>query len=253
MSDHPQDEFYIGYADRAPAGVARLVRRWITLLLVIGAAAALLVAASQQDFDVATFEFGQTRTFQGLIATSPYPALLVERPGKSVSRYHLVAPGKHGADALVHDLDGRPAELEGSLIYRDDQTMIEIAAGSVTPVTSQGRTVDVRHEPDILGTVTLRGEIVDSKCFLGVMNPATWTPHRACAVRCVSGGVPPMLVVRGTTGVVAYVLLADAQGQPSGKTLLDLIAEPVEVTGRLERHHGQLFLFADRASYRRIP
>jgi hypothetical protein len=60
-------------------------------------------------------------------------------------------------------------------------------------------------------------------------------------------------VVRGSTGVVAYVLLADAQGQPSGKTLLDLLAEPVEVTGRLERHDGQLFLFADRSSYRRIP
>ena len=252
MTHYPQDEFYIGYADRAPAGIARFVGRWTALLVVIGTCAALLVAASQQGYDAATFEFGQARAFQGMIATSPYPALLVERPGKSVSRYHLVAPGKHGAGALVHDLDGRPAELAGSLIYRDDQTMIEVAAGSLAPGRPEDSPVGSRPEPDILGTVTLQGEIVDSKCFLGVMNPATWTPHRACAVRCVSGGVPPMLVVRGSAGVVAYVLLADAQGRPSGKALLDLIAEPVEVTGRLERHDGQLFLFADRSSYRRI-
>jgi len=42
-----------------------------------------------------------------------------------------------------------------------------------------------------LGTQTLVGEIVDSKCFLGVMNPGQLTTHRACAIRCISGGVRP--------------------------------------------------------------
>ena len=47
-----------------------------------------------------------------------------------------------------------------------------------------------------LGKQTFVGEIVDSKCFLGVMNPGRLTPHRACAIRCISGGVPPVLLVR---------------------------------------------------------
>jgi hypothetical protein len=47
-----------------------------------------------------------------------------------------------------------------------------------------------------LGTQTLIGEIVDSKCYLGVMNPGALIPHRACAIRCISGGIPPVLLVR---------------------------------------------------------
>ena len=258
MTRHSSDEFYIGYAERAPIGTTRFVRRWVGIVAVVGVGVAAVVALTQQTFDDATFEFGQTRDFQGRIEATPYPALLVPRPGStdaalSVSRLHLVAQGKHGADDMVRAFDGQggAAALSGTLIYRDDQTMIEVVPGSVEPAPgSAGPAVTPTVED--LGTVTLRGEIVDSKCFLGVMNPATWTPHRACAVRCVSGGIPPMLVVRDSVGVLSYVLLADAQGRPIGKALLDVIAEPVEVTGRLERRSGQLFLFADRPSYRRI-
>ena len=251
------DEFYIGYLDRAPIGTARFVRRWVGILAAVGGGVALLVALTQQPFDDATFEFGQTRDFQGRIEASPYPALLVARPGgtdeaESVSRIHLVAQGKHGADDMVGAFDGRAAGLSGTLIYRDDQTMIEVAPGSVEPAATRNVGPETTQTMEDLGTVTLQGEIVDSKCFLGVMNPATWTPHRACAVRCVSGGIPPMLVVRDSSGVLAHILLADARGRPLGRALLDLIAEPIEVTGRLERHQGQLFLFADSSSYRRI-
>ncbi|NNG15062.1 MAG: hypothetical protein HKM89_01190 [Gemmatimonadales bacterium] len=253
------DEFYIGYADRAPMGIARFVRRWVGILGAVGVGVALLGALTQQSFDDATFEFGQTREFQGHIEATPYPALLIPRPGTtdpalSVSRLHLVAPGKRGADDMIgaFDRQGGAVALSGTLIYRDDQTMIEVIPGSIAPSAPGDVGPATTQTMEDLGTVTLRGEVVDSKCFLGVMNPATWTPHRACAVRCVSGGIPPMLVVRDSAGVLAYVLLADARGRPNGKALLDVIAEPIEVTGRLERHNGQLFLFADRSSYRRI-
>jgi hypothetical protein len=257
MTRPSSDEFYIGYADRAPMGTARFVRRWVGILGAVGVGVALAVALTQQTFDDTTFEFGQTRDFQGRIEVTPYPALLVPRQGatdaaRSVSRLHLVARGKHGADDMVRALNGQAAGLSGMLIYRDDQTMIEVRAGSVEPSALGNGGPAIKQTMEDLGTVTLQGEIVDSKCFLGVMNPATWTPHRACAVRCVSGGIPPMLVVRDSSGVLAHVLLADAQGRPIGRALLDVIAEPIEVTGRLERHNGQLFLFADRSSYRRI-
>jgi hypothetical protein len=257
MTRPSSDEFYIGYADRAPMRTARFVRRWIGILGAVGVGVALVVALTQQAFDDATFEFGQTRDFQGRIEATPYPALLVPRPGStdgalSVSRLHLVAQGKHGADNVVRAFDGQAAAVSGTLIYRDDQTMIEVAPGSVEPSAHGNVGPATTQTVEDLGTVTLQGEIVDSKCFLGVMNPATWTPHRACAVRCVSGGIPPMLVVRDSAGVLAHILLADARGRPIGKALLDVIAEPIEVTGRLERHDGQLFLFADRSSYGRI-
>ncbi|MFO1512850.1 MAG: hypothetical protein U1F83_08070 [Verrucomicrobiota bacterium] len=102
-----------------------------------------------------------------------------------------------------------------------------------------------------LGKQTLLGEIVDSKCFLGVMNPGQLTPHRACAIRCISGGVPPVLLVRQQDGPAAYLLLVSADGKPVNKQVLDMVAEPVEITGDVERQGELLILRADPATYRR--
>src|SRR5947207_1819862 len=99
----------------------------------------------------------------------------------------------------------------------------------------------------VLGRRTLVGEIVDSKCFLGVMNPGQLTPHRACAIRCISGGVPPVLVVRQKNGPAIYLLLVASDGKP----VLDIVAEPVEITGEVEREGDLLILRADPATYHR--
>jgi hypothetical protein len=103
-----------------------------------------------------------------------------------------------------------------------------------------------------LGKQTLVGEIVDSKCFLGVMNPGQLTPHRACAIRCISGGVTPVLLVRQKDGPAVYLLLVSADGKPVNKEVLDLVAEPVEITGEVERQGELLILRADPTTYRRL-
>src|SRR6266511_5317835 len=96
-----------------------------------------------------------------------------------------------------------------------------------------------------LGEHTLVGEIVDSKCYLGVMNPGALTPHRACAIRCISGGIPPVLLVRRSNGPALYFLLVSREGQPVNKEVLNLGAEPVEITGEVEREGNLLILRAD--------
>ena len=101
-----------------------------------------------------------------------------------------------------------------------------------------------------LGRQTLVGEIVDSKCFLGVMNPGQLTPHRACAIRCISGGVPPVLLVRQKDGPAIYLLLVSSDGKPVNKQVLDLVAEPVEITGEVDRQGELLILKADPVTYR---
>jgi hypothetical protein len=103
-----------------------------------------------------------------------------------------------------------------------------------------------------LGRQTLVGEIVDSKCFLGVMNPGQLTPHRACAIRCISGGVPPVLLVRQKDGPATYLLLVSSEGKPVNQQVLDLVAELVEITGEVERQGDLLILRADPATYRRL-
>jgi hypothetical protein len=103
-----------------------------------------------------------------------------------------------------------------------------------------------------LGKQTFTGEIVDSKCYLGVMNPGQLATHRGCAIRCISGGCPPILVVRRKDGPPAYLLLVSAEGKPVNKQVLDMVAEPIEITGEVERQGELLILRADPVTYRRI-
>jgi hypothetical protein len=103
-----------------------------------------------------------------------------------------------------------------------------------------------------LGKQTLVGEIVDSKCFLGVMNPGQLTPHRACAIRCISGGVPPVLLVRQKDSPAIYLLLVSADGEPVNKQVLEMVAVPVEITGEVERQGELLILRADPATYHKL-
>jgi hypothetical protein len=245
----PDDELYVGYRPTVPRGVARRARAAAVVTIVAAAAVAAALAAGQKRSPGGTFEFLVTRRFEGIVREHPHPTLEVARPGSdgaSVSSYLLVASGKHGAGAEVAGLDGRSVRLEGKLVSRAGRTMIEVEAGSVE---NAGVGAGAASEVVGLGVVTLVGEIVDSKCFLGVMNPGSAKPHRACAVRCISGGVPPLFIPSGPNA--EPMLLVAADGAPVNDRILDLVAEPVEITGRLARERGTLVLRADPARYRR--
>ena len=113
------------------------------------------------------------------------------RPGfitPTFERIPLVAFGKHGAGELLRDFDGKYVRLKGLRIYRDDLQMIEVVAGSIEKSDREPQQFEAKTES--LGTQTLRGEIIDSKCYLGVMNPGRSKPHRDCAVNCLRGGIP---------------------------------------------------------------
>ena len=128
--------------------------------------------------------------------------------------------------------------------------MVEVVPGSIRP--QEGLEGDSGDSGESLGTRTYRGEIVDSKCFFGVMKPGNLKPHRACATRCISGGVPPVLLVRDAEGNAEHLLLVGADGGPVNDDVLDMIAEPVEVTGELLRYDDLLVLRADPSAYARV-
>jgi hypothetical protein len=253
-----QPDFYVGYQPTAPPAVARFLRPVLLLLLIIVLAVAVDLTCFQKPFDPGVFEFGATRELEGVLVANPYPELRIDRPGLSggaasgTSRYLLVAPGKRGAFAAVQHLDGQRVRLRGTLVYRDSETMLELVPGSIRPANAATRSPAPAEGPEEMGWWTLRGEIVDAKCFLGVMKPGREKPHRACAVRCISGGVPPVLVVETGGGERSYLVLIDAQGQAVNQRVLDYVAEPIEIGGHLRRQGDRLLLFADLGTLRRI-
>lgn len=244
MHNSDNEEFYIGYAPRPPRRIARTISRAVVGLNALAAAVALVLVFAQRPFARSTFEFQQYREFTGEMELKPYPALLLVRPGgKEYSRYLLVAPGKHGADAEVRSFAGEAVQLRGSLIYRDGQTMVELVPGSVQALRKEPAAVSFAT----LGEVTLTGEIVDSKCFLGVMNPGRTKVHRDCAARCISGGIPPAFVTAD-----GFYLLVGGDGRAVQHEVLDWVGETIEVTGTVVRSGETLILRAEPTSFRRI-
>lgn len=252
--ERDEDEFYVGYLAHAPPRLARSLRVRVVPMLVLVAGLGALLVRVHAARPAARFEYGAPVELVGTLQARPYPALLVPRPGRTgtlpaTSSYTLVGPWKHGADALVAGFDGRVVRLRATLAFRDGLVVAEVVPGSLQaeagPVVAAAGGV-------ALGKRTLRGEIVDSKCFFGVMNPGELKTHRGCAVRCISGGIPPVLCVRDGAQRASYFLLVSAAGAPVNQDVLALVAEPVEITGEVERHGDILVLLADPRSYRRL-
>jgi hypothetical protein len=244
------DEFYIGWQTKAPEAISRCVRRTVLILGMVAITVASAVAISQRSIGTAVFEWGTEKTFTGTLKLSPYPHLLVAQPGTEiVSSYYLVAPFKFGLDkSRLANLDGKAVRLTGTLIYRENQTMVEAKPESIREESVARATA--RPATENLGRQTLTGEIVDSKCYLGVMNPGQLAPHRACAVRCISGGIPPVLLVRQKEGPPLYLLLVSEDGSPVNKEVLDMIAVPLTVAGEVVRQGDLLILRASPATFK---
>ena len=255
MPDRKQD-FYVGWAPTLPAAEGRAARRAVVVLAALAVGVPLVIVAVQARLAPASFEFGDVRSFRGTLVAHPVPALLLERPhhaaasapGGGVSSLLLVAPGKHGARDLVRGRDGEQVELRGTLAYRDGRTLVEVVPDSIVRIAGIPRAASVED----LGAVRLRGEIVDSKCHLGVMNPGDGKTHRDCAARCISGGIPPALRVRDAADADRLFLLVGPAGESVHHDVLDVVAEPVEVSGRAERRGDLLVLYADPRAIRRL-
>jgi hypothetical protein len=191
----------------------------------------------------------------GIFIASPYPMLLVNsgRPDQPPQTILVVSAGKCGADEeggycgpltppgkptrveLLAKLDHQLVEARGTIMRRDGHAALELEAGldSIRAgVGEKWREFPVSAvQPLPLGQVTVRGVIVDSKCYLGAMKPGDGKVHRDCAVRCISGGIPPLLVSRDDDGSPVYYLLTNEKGGACNAQLLPFVGDEVEVQG----------------------
>jgi hypothetical protein len=233
------EDFYIGYLPKMSKNVAKVVRVFVILAFIISIILAVAFWFGQKPFANSFFEFTETKEFIGTIQAEPIPFLLVEKPEKNnglpmFERFPLVAEGKFGID--VSAFKNQAVNLKGKLIYRDDLKMIEVATDSIArQETKNSAPVET---PESLGVQTLNGEIADSKCYLGVMNPGQSKPHKECAIRCLSGGIPPLFIVKDTTGNVSELWIVAEKSKFS-----DYVAEPVEISGEVRRQGDKLFIY----------
>jgi len=231
------DEFYIGYEPAMPPGIAKRVRVAVAIGAIAVLALAIVATAAQRHLAASSFDFGHQQSWTGRLVRVPAPALLVPTPG-GYQWFWLVGRGKHGAASAIGTAPDGWVTVTGILISRDRWRMIEVGSAFVSPGTADAPAEPPAAEGDGR-EVTLSGEIVDSKCFLGVMNPGERTVHRDCAIRCLSGGIPPMLAYITEDGRRDLAVLVDAQGRLLTDALHHAVGEPMSARGRLFTINGQ--------------
>ncbi len=253
-SDKPplaDDEFFVGYRP-TPVTHARFLRGVVALAMFATIVLSLLLGMQQRDPGDGQWNLDAEREFRGIAVARPY-AMLIENSAVGVGgirTYLLVGENKVGAVNAVAAYDGRAVTLRGTLLERDGRSMISIAQDAVT-LDSDASSTSVRlAQPESLGRRTLRGEIIDPKCYIGAMKPGGGKTHKGCAVLCLRGGIPPMLVTQDEAGHETYFLLTDATGGAIVDTLLPFVGEPVELTGELMRQGDVFVLRCDENAIR---
>ncbi len=245
--------FFIGWEARpVPAFVTGLG----LIILVAAMAVAGLTAARQGHIGQATWDFAITE-HRGIVLSHPAP-MLVETihsgSGQSRAMHFLVKPEKFGFSR--EELDAfhlQPVTLQASLLTNGKRSMLEVTPGSIALWQApKGSTLPAPSEVKNAQPVTLRGEIIDSKCYFGAMNPGERKTHRACAIHCLRGGIPAAFLARDRRRNEQVLLLTSLSGEPLNQSILDFVADPIEVTGTVS-YTGDLPVFAiDLASLRRL-
>jgi hypothetical protein len=218
-----RDNFFVGYLPPRP------MRRWVAGAGAIGVLViASLLALAQRDPGDATWDLSKQTEFAGELLAKPYPMLRISKPDGSIMTLLLVGEGKVGADDLISRFDGQHVRLKGHLLQRPVRSMLELsdAPDAVAPL-NPAAPMATRASSSTPQRVTLRGEIVDPKCFLGAMKPGDGKTHKACATLCIRGGIPPVLMSVDERGALKdYLIVPD-----SLDAMLPYIADAVEVSG----------------------
>jgi hypothetical protein len=249
------DEFYIGYDPPMPVGMRRTVTRVTCAGLVGVALSALLISAGHHQLEGGSFEFGHVRPFTGVVVEHPYPLLRPDRTDEAAPPgLLLVAPGKYGAAAMMRGLDGQRVSLSGTRATRGGHALVEVRAGSVGVIDADLADAQAARSDVAAPEWThLRGEVVDTKCFLGVMVPGDGHTHRECAALCLRGGIPPALHVHDAAGRSMRILLENQAGEPlAADTVLPFVGEPLDVRGLTGQRAGWRTLRTDPARWTRV-
>ena len=258
-------EFYIGWMPQAPDTYSKHVKKVVITLVFLVTIVATVLSLQQRKFSTSSFEFGQLTQITGIYQSFPVPAIRVASRGdrfghKTYLTIPLVGYGKFGAEGVIGQLekqhttrlDGQRVTIAGTLLYSDGKTFLQID-GHDKPLLSLGK-VDEDNTPHTikeLGTMVLTGEILDPKCYFGVMKPGQGKPHRDCAIRCIAGGISPVFLVKDGRGATAYYLILDENGNKMNNVLKDHVAEPVSLRAKAVQYDDWIILYTSRQTIRR--
>ena len=254
-----QQDFYIGWMAKVPKSFAKHIKRVLLILFPVALIIAYLLSTSQKKFSTTIFEYGKLTEVKGIYYNNPVPMLKVFDKNNLSITIPLVGYGKHGAETAIMELEkekgvslnGKEVTLKGTLIYGDGKTLLQVDKND-NPIVNIGAESTVQLQQKDLGIQTISGEIVDPKCYFGVMKPGEGKVHRDCAIRCILGGIPPVLHVQNEKGESNYYLIVGPNGEKINEVVQDIVAEPVSIEARVVQQDDWIILYTSKENIKRI-
>jgi len=247
MTPPREEDFFIGWASPSKrlAGFLCLISAFL-LAVFIGVSVA--VGASRPDPGPGALrgDWGR-QTVTGVMHMNPYPTVIVTKGSKRIPEGHtlmLSASSKRGVQGRANKLDGKLVEVSGIILKRGTLDMLQVRGGRNGVKAAKGDVPQTAPD-ELLGRWRLTGEVCDGKCLAGAMRPGSGLAHKACAILCLTGGVPPVLVTTKPVEGTQFVMLGDKDGLPLGDRLNDFVGQLAMFEGDLVRRGDILIFNAD--------
>lgn len=253
-------EFYIGWQPKTPHRLAKHIQKVVFALATLVIGAGIVLSVKQKKFSTASFEFGQLTEIKGIYQKFPVPSVKVLTRKDALGNFSyltipLVGYGKSGAEGTIASLekeknmilDKKEITLKGTLLYSDGKTLLQIDKNDNPLISISAATSSQQVSPVIrdLGTIELTGEVLDPKCYFGVMKPGHGKPHRDCAIRCIAGGMSPVFYVRNEKGEANYYLIIGVNGEKINDQLQSYVAEPVSLKAKAVQFDDWMVLYVN--------
>ena len=244
-------DFFIGWQEKLPRSSRSVIVKLLLTFLLIGLGVILLFVMNQTRFNNHFFQFGKIQVVTGTYFQEPVPVLRVSEgiDDDNVSKdLLLVGYGKSGSEGIMKNIQnqhgslvGKSIKIQGSLIHGDGRSVFELTNKEESYLETSSQEISLDNNKEIGEIMELKGEILDPKCYFGIMKPGEGKIHKSCAIRCISGGIPPVLKVNENGSNQYYVILGK-NGLKINKALLDFIAEPVKLKGITYNMNGWNFI-----------
>ncbi len=235
-----KSNFYIGWQNDTPDRNKKALKALLIPLFILLPLLAGLIVRYETEFNDHQFELGTLREFQGIYFNSPRPVLLLDPtfvPEGYDREALLLGFGKFGADPTMKALEekegrfeGKRIRLRGTLLKGDGKILIELSEGKASLLNVE-RSITYPMRQTTPKAVALQGEIIDPKCWFGAMKPGEGKVHKSCAIRCISGGIPPVLRVK-KTAVTSIIFSKEKGTKTSMKPFLNLLLNPLPFKGK---------------------
>ena len=176
---NPED-FYIGWQDHMPSNHSKYLRRLLWPIFIAIPIGAFLLVYFMKPFNDHKFDFGNIQVYTGVYYENPVPILILDEgqiPSGFDKHALLVGYGKFGAKGIMQRIQnantsllGKKIRIKGTLIYGDGKSLIELTEQEASLVEVLEH-VEAEMSQTVAQNLSIKGEILDPKCWFGVMKP----------------------------------------------------------------------------------